>query len=175
MAPPASTISMRFRISSRSRWTCSAGTRTTGSSTSSRLPWRRANDAVRFLDAVRGGVASQRRGRGDGGELGLCPPPPPEERGDGLGSEPDPGAQPQRHQGRRGTGARRLVDGGGAGGGDRADRADGRGAAQFPPAGLVRQAGGQHRQYQRRAIVLERRLLLVGRRGDSIWASVRPA
>ncbi len=79
----------------------------------------RANDAVRLLDAGLRRLASQRRGRGDGGELGLCPTAHPEERGDRLGPDPDRRAQPQRHQGGRGAGARRLVDGGGAGGGDR--------------------------------------------------------
>ena len=54
-------------------------------------------------------------------------------------------------------------------------RADGRGAAQFPPARPVRQGGGQYRQYQRRPARAQRRLLLVGGRGDPIWPPVRPA
>ena len=54
-------------------------------------------------------------------------------------------------------------------------RADGRGAAQFPPPGFVRQAGRQYRPDQRRPAVAERRLLLVGRRGHPIWPAVRPA
>src|SRR4051812_4042937 len=173
-ALPASTTSMLCPISSRIRWTCSAGTRTTGSSTFS---WMRSvkRNEVRLLDARLRGLAEERRGRADGGELGLCPPADGEERGDGLGSEPDRGAQSQRHQGRGGAGARRLVDRRGACRGDRAARADGRGAAQFPPAGPVRQGGREYRQYQRRAAVLERRLLLVGRRGGAIWPPVRPA
>jgi hypothetical protein len=73
---------------------------------------------VRLLDAGVRRLAAQRRGRGDGGELGLCPPPDPAQRGDRLGPDPDRRAQPQRHQGRRGAGARRLVDRRGACRGD---------------------------------------------------------
>ena len=93
----------------------------------------------------------------------------------GWDLSPDRRAQPQRHQGRRAARARRLVDGGGAGGGDSQHRADGRGAAELPPAGLVRQGGGEHRQHLGRPAGAQRRLVLVGGRSDAIWPAVRPA
>ena len=55
------------------------------------------------------------------------------------------------------------------------DRADGRGAAQFPSSGPVREAGGEYRPDQRRAAGAQRRLLLVGGRGAAIWPAIRPA
>ena len=53
--------------------------------------------------------------------------------------------------------------------------ADGGGAAELPPAGPVRQAGGQHRPHLRRTAGAERRLVLVGGGGEELRPAVRPA
>ena len=55
------------------------------------------------------------------------------------------------------------------------DRADGRGPAQFPPAGAVRQASREHRQHLGRPAGAQRRLLLVGGRSHAVRPPVRPA
>ena len=98
-------------------------------------------------------------------------PARPAERGDRLRPDLDRRAQPQRHQGGRRAVARRLVDRGRARRGDPPARADGRRAADLPPPGPPRQAGGEHRSHQRRPAVAQRRLVVVGRRGDASTAS----
>ena len=70
-----------------------------------------------------------------------------------------------------GAGARRLVHRRRARRGHRAAGADGRRAADLPPAGAARQAGRQHRPHRRRPAVAQRRLVLVGGRGDEATAS----
>ena len=93
--------------------------------------------ALRILAPGVRRLAAQRARRGHGGELGLRAPARAPERGDRLRPHARRRAEPQRHQGRRRARARRVVDGGGAGGGDRAARDHGRGAAHVPPAGAA--------------------------------------
>src|SRR5438309_11569267 len=94
---------------------------------------RRSDRALRLLASGVRRLAAERPRRGDGGELGICAPPGPAERGDRLRPDSDRRAEPQRYQGTGRPVARRLEHGGGSGGGDRAARADGGGAARLPP------------------------------------------
>ncbi len=85
-----------------------------------------------------------------------------------IRSDAHPRAEPQRHQGRRGAVARRL-------GGDRGTRRRdlearaARGRAPGLPQPLPhRQAGGDHRRDQRGALHPQRRVGVVGRRGQAV-------
>ncbi len=75
----------------------------------------------------------------------------------------------------RGAVARRLVHGRGAGRRHLDARADGGRAADLSRAGAARQAGRQHRPHQRRPAVAQRRLVVVGGRGQAVRRAVRPA
>ena len=163
----SSTTSTPCPTSSPTRWRCWAGTRTSTLVDYLLAPDRRPAQkaaAMRygFWTPVFGGWLRNVPDEGMAATWDYTQPALPARRADRLRPDPDRRAEPQRHQGDRPAGAGRLVDRRGAGGGDRAAGADGRGAAELPPAGPVRQAGRQHRPASRRPAGAERRLLLVG-------------
>ena len=134
-----------------------------------------AADALRLLASGVRRLAAQRGRRADGADVGVRQDAGAAERGVGLRPHAHRRAEPERHQGRAGAVARRLVHGGVARGGDVDARADGGGAADVPRAGAARQAGGEHRSHQRRPAVAQRRVVVVGGGGEAVRRAVRPA
>src|ERR1700722_10400918 len=103
--------------------------------------WRLDADAIWVLAASVRWMAAQCRRRADGGELGVCARPREEGRDDWLRPDADRRAEFERHQRRRSSIARCVVDDCSAGCGDGEAGADGCGAAYVSQSGAARQTG----------------------------------
>src|SRR6267378_3601073 len=179
---------MRFPISLPIRCASSVSIRTRGWRTSSSRRRRstkraarnarwsaEARDEIRLLASRFRRLAAQRGKRKHGGKLGVREAACAAQREDWIRPDADRGAQSQRYQGRRSPFAGCVVHGGGAGRGDRANRIDGGGAADFSSARAAREAGGQHRSDQQWAAHAERGFLVVGGRSAQVWRRIRTA